>query len=71
VLLASASTALRARPIVAGFRIDRLQCRIVSIMARIASGRVRDASWVSVPGKHRNWKAAWGALHDMMAAGLH
>jgi hypothetical protein len=27
--------------------------------------------WVSVPGKHRNWKAAWGALHDMMAAGLH
>jgi hypothetical protein len=23
--------------------------------------------WVLVPGKHRNWEAAWDALHELMA----
>jgi hypothetical protein len=23
--------------------------------------------WVRIPGKHRNWEAAWDALEDMMA----
>ena len=27
--------------------------------------------WVDIPGKHRNRKAAWDAIHDSMAAVLH
>jgi hypothetical protein len=30
-------------------------------------GRVAREVYVRVPGKHRNWEAAWDALQDLLA----
>lgn len=29
--------------------------------------RIAQEAWVKIPGKHRNWDAAWDALMEMLA----
>jgi hypothetical protein len=34
---------------------------------RPKGSRTAREAWVRIPGKHRNWDAAWAALEDMIA----
>jgi len=55
-------------------RTEKRNWNWVALMIDVDPDAYRDGAfltareaWVRVPGKHRNWDAAWDAFEDMMA----